>query len=274
VTPPLPQPGTARGRLSARRSPQGRDSRQPSSSIVGGGSRVRRLPGPPTKTALTKAAYRLLRERVVGGELEAGERLQPDVLADEFGISRTPVRDALNQLAGEGLVEIHPRRGTFVARVDQQTVAELYQLRLMIDTFAAEALVPVITPRQKRHLASLLQRMAQQVEGDGYRSYTGYLNADRAFHLGIVELVGNHHLSAFYEEIILPLWLVRAQQEAGLAQDRDAATSLEHHQRILRTLQSGDREAARASVLAHLDFGRRRLDAWLSAPTGREGQST
>ncbi|MDQ6669254.1 MAG: GntR family transcriptional regulator [Chloroflexota bacterium] len=221
---------------------------------------------------MSQTAYQLLRERVVGGEFAAGERLRLDVLARQFGISRTPIREALNQLAEEGLIEIRPRRGTFVAKVDERTVAELYQLRFMIDRFSADMLARTISGRQVRQLARLLRRMAEQVQGERYLNYAAYLEADRAFHLAIVELVGNRRLSALYEEIILPLWLVRAQQEAGFAQDREAATSLESHRRILHALESGDPQVVVAAVVAHLDFGRNQLNAWLQAEHKKEAK--
>src|SRR5437764_12825516 len=91
---------------------------------------------------LTQTIYKLLRDKIANHDYAPGERLQLDPLAIQLGVSRTPVRDALNQLAVEGLVEIRPRRGTFVAQVDRATVAELYQLRLMIDTSVGKLLAP------------------------------------------------------------------------------------------------------------------------------------
>src|SRR5947208_14749604 len=91
---------------------------------------IRAIPG----TRLTETVYKLLRARIANHDFASGERLRLDVLAAQLGVSRTPVREALNQLAVEGLIEIRPRHGTFVAKVDLDAVAELYQMRLMIDT--------------------------------------------------------------------------------------------------------------------------------------------
>src|SRR5579871_6447290 len=76
------------------------------------------------QTRLTQTIYTLLRARLANHDFAPGERLQLDVLAGQLGVSRTPVRDALNQLAAEGLIEIRPRRGTFVAQVDPATIME------------------------------------------------------------------------------------------------------------------------------------------------------
>src|ERR1700682_6002965 len=85
------------------------------------------------QTGLTQTVYKLLHARIANHDYALGERLQLAPLAVQLGVSGTPVRDALNPLAAEGLVEIRPRRGTFVAQVDRDTVAEVYQMRLMID---------------------------------------------------------------------------------------------------------------------------------------------
>jgi GntR family transcriptional regulator, rspAB operon transcriptional repressor len=203
------------------------------------------------QTGLTQTVYKLLRTRIANHDFAPGERLQLDVLATRLGVSRTPVREALNQLAAEGLVEIRPRHGTFVAQVEQNTVAELYQLRLMIDTSVGKLLAGRLTPAQTRTLARLLEKLARQVDGDGYVDYGAYLEADRGFHSAIVRLLGNRRLTALYEEINLPLWLVRAQQHAGWP--RDAQESLAEHRAILAALETRDPLVAAKAMAAHIE---------------------
>jgi DNA-binding GntR family transcriptional regulator len=135
-----------------------------------------------TQTRLTQTIYKLLRTRIANHDFAPGERLQLDVLAPRLGVSRTPVREALNQLAAEGWVEIRPRYGTFVVQVDQNTVAELYQLRLMIDTSVGKLLAGRLMPGQTRTLARLVDKLARLVDGDSYVDYGAYLEAHRAFH--------------------------------------------------------------------------------------------
>ena len=211
------------------------------------------------QSQLTPTVYRLLRSRISSGAFAPGERLQPDLLASPLRVSRTPVRDALNQLASEGLVEVRPRRGTFVARVDQRTVSELYQLRLMIDTFVGQLVVRKLTARQLRQLGRIIERMAALVHGDTYTDYAAYLDCDRAFHSALVRCVGNRRLQALYEEINLPLWLVRAQQAAGMAHDADARRSLDEHRAIFEALADRDAQRVVAAMAAHLERGRARL---------------
>lgn len=203
------------------------------------------------QTRLTQTVYKLLRERIANHDFAAGERLQLDVLATQLGVSRTPVREALNQLAAEGLIEIRPRHGTFVAQVDKDTVSELYQVRLVIDTSVGKLLAQRLTNRQIRTLAGLLDRLVSLVKGETYVDYGAYLEADRAFHSAIVHMLGNRRLSAIYDEINLPLWLVRAQADAGTP--RDARESLAEHRAILDALESRDPDAASAAMAAHIE---------------------
>jgi DNA-binding GntR family transcriptional regulator len=135
--------------------------------------------------------------------------------------------------------------------VDQGTVAELYQLRLIIDTSVGKLLARRLTNAQLGQLRKHINRLSNLVEGDVYLDYGAYLECDRAFHSAIVALLGNRRLMALYEEINLPLWLVRAQQHAGAP--RDARGSLSEHQAILRALETHDPDAVAETMAAHIE---------------------
>jgi DNA-binding GntR family transcriptional regulator len=206
---------------------------------------------PIPATRLTPTVYKLLRGRIANQQFAAGERLQVDVLAAQLGVSRTPVREALNQLAAEGLIEIRPRRGTFVAQVDMRTIHELYQLRLIIDTAVAQLLAARLSTRQLQSLTRLVDRLARLVDGESYVDYGEYLECDRAFHSALVHMLDNRRLVALYDEINLPLWLVRAQEHAGAPQD--ARASLEQHQAILNGFLARDPVATANAMRDHIE---------------------
>ena len=216
------------------------------------------------QTRLNEAVYRRLRGSILEGQLVPGQRLGLEALSQQFGVSRTPLRDALQQLALEGLIEILPRRGTFVARADGRTISELYQLRLMIDSFVSQLLVETLGARQLQRLRHLLQEMELCADGDRYRDYEGYLAADRAFHSALVRFTGNRRLVSLYEEVNLPLWLVRAQREAGMSEATDAQSSLAEHREILRALESRDRERVLRAIAAHIRSSCLKLDVKFS----------
>jgi DNA-binding GntR family transcriptional regulator len=195
--------------------------------------------------------YKLLRARIANHDFAPGDRLRLEAVASQLGVSRTPVREALNQLAAEGLIEIRPRAGTFVAQIDMRAISELYQMRLIIDTSVARLLAPRLTDRHIQSLARLVDKLGLLVDGDSYLDYGAYLECDRAFHSALVRMLGNRRLLRLYDEINLPLWLVRAQRDAGAP--RDAAASLEQHRAILRGLAARDPTAAAAAMTDHID---------------------
>jgi GntR family transcriptional regulator, rspAB operon transcriptional repressor len=234
-----------------------------------------------TQTRLTQTVYKLLRTRIANHDFAPGERLRPDVLSAQLGVSRTPVREALNQLAAEGLVEIRPRHGTFVAQVDMGTVAELYQLRLIIDTSAGKLIAARLTNAQLGALRRRFEKLVELVDGETYVDYGAYLESDRAFHSAIVRVLGNRRLMVLYEEINLPLWLVRAQREAGTP--NDARRSIAEHEAIMRALESRDPGAVAEAMAAHIEASLVRHGVKLTpadhehlvrVPTGVNGRRT
>jgi len=124
-----------------------------------------------------------------------------------------------------------------------------------------------LTPRQTRSLSRLLDKLASLVDGNRYVDFGAYLEADRAFHSAIVRLLGNRRLSALYEEINLPLWLVRAQQDAGAP--RDARGSLAEHRAILRALEARDPQAAADAMAAHIESSQSKLGGQLMSRNGQ-----
>jgi DNA-binding GntR family transcriptional regulator len=134
--------------------------------------------------------YLDLRRRIMVGELLPGTQMSPPELAGRYGVSRTPVRDALNTLAQEGLVEVVPRRGYFVSRITVRDVEEIFELRLILETASAELATARISSEGIDHLAQLSSRY---VAGD-IESYKAYLGENRQFHLAVAEAAGNRLL--------------------------------------------------------------------------------
>jgi DNA-binding GntR family transcriptional regulator len=135
-------------------------------------------------------------------------------------------------------------------------------MRLMIDTSVGKLLARQLTERQIHTLARLLEKLVKLVDGAAYVDYGAYLECDRAFHSAIVQMLGNSRLTALYEEINLPLWLVRAQQDAGAP--RDARDSLAEHQAIWAALAARDPHAAAEAMAAHIESSLGKLGVQLT----------
>jgi DNA-binding GntR family transcriptional regulator len=140
-----------------------------------------------------------LREQILSGELERGSRLPQETLAAELGVSRTPLREALRRLAGEGLVTLQPNYGATVAQLDFGDMRDAWTARLVIEPPAARL-------GAERRPQAELERMqaaidAQRAHGDPASS----LDANREFHLALVATSGNPHLIHLAEL----LWVAR-----------------------------------------------------------------
>jgi len=156
------------------------------------------------KLGITDQVYILLRDRILRRVLLPGERVHIDLLAQELGVSRTPIRDALTRLAGEGLISILPRRGTFVSRPSAKEFLDLLDVRLGLESWAAAKTVERLSEADLQTLAGLQEEMVEAVarlEESPFEHYMSFVELNRQFHRTIVQSSGNEKLSAIYQSI-------------------------------------------------------------------------
>jgi DNA-binding GntR family transcriptional regulator len=182
-----------------------------------------------------------LLERIVAGELSPGSRLRQEALADELGVSRTPLREALARLVSEGLVEFVPNRGATVASRDFTDMENAWRARLVIEPGAARLAA-------ERPEPAAIERMEQTVvrQRSVAEDVTASFALNREFHLTLVAASGNTHLLQFCEL----LWLSRIGVPifARQARDRDQVLAwADDHEAITRAVAAGS--AARAERL-------------------------
>ncbi|MFF8957580.1 GntR family transcriptional regulator [Streptomyces sp. NPDC014894] len=210
-------------------------------------------PAPPAVAAHTVRRHsvrgqilRALRSALADGELVPGEVYSAPALGERFGVSATPVREAMQRLAAEGAVEVVPNRGFRVAARGPRELAEIAEVRAMIEAPVILRLartVPAARWRELRPLACATETAA--AEGDRAR----YAEADRAFHRALLSLGGNAQLvtvaADLHRRSAWPLAAGPAARRADLA--ADAA----QHTALLDALIAGDQEAVRRLVRAH-----------------------
>jgi DNA-binding GntR family transcriptional regulator len=173
--------------------------------------------GEPAADLATRC-YRNIREGIVRRRFLPGERLVPEELARSLGVSRTPVQDALRRLALEGLVEIHPRRGTAVTRVTTKGVAEVSDIRSMIEVHAAAAAAMRASPEDLDTLSRLLTNMDDVLAmADDRAAFEAWSPANAQFHRFLVQLCGNDRLLAMYDSLNPGLSELRVLGGWGLA---------------------------------------------------------
>ncbi len=189
--------------------------------------------------------YAALHERIVEGELVRGTKLRQEALAEELGVSRTPLREALRRLAAEGLVQFHPNRGAHVSDVKVEDVRAAYEARLIVEPGAARL---AATRRPAGQLAALRGAVdAQRESADQLSSYA----ASRAFHLALVRASENEYLIRLAETLWVP-GLAQAIYGKQVERPELLAADLAEHERIARAVEAGDVELAEALTRQHI----------------------
>src|SRR5205814_2487150 len=135
------------------------------------------------------AVYEALRQAIVSSLMKPGERLNVDELAAKLGVSLTPVRSAIQQLATEGLVEILPRSGTFVASLSIQDVEETFDIRCALECLAAEKAVENVSAQDLQRMRQLLRSLRKPLRNENDRTAHELDNSE--LHRIIVKSSGN-----------------------------------------------------------------------------------
>lgn len=195
--------------------------------------------------SVTDQVYAVLRERIASGTIERGSRLHQEDLAKEFGVSRTPVREALRKLAAEGLVDLFANRGARVASANAEDLRSSYETRLVVEPGAARIAA-------ERRLPGPLKRMHAAIaeEAAAGSSADRHYKANRDFHLALIEAAGNAQLVGFMEHVWIGRIGATLYEEApdpGLRADHDA------HARIVAAIEAGDADEAELRVRGHLE---------------------
>jgi DNA-binding GntR family transcriptional regulator len=215
---------------------------------------------------LTEQTYRLLRDRILRRQIKAGARVSVDAIADRVGVSRTPVTDALKRLAADGLVEIVPRRGTFVAGISSRDAAEMFEVRLMIERYAAES--ALASGRASVAIAAmdapLAGMKAANVAGN-YDDYEAFIDHDRRFHLAIVAALDNRRLLQTYEAINSHMYVARAHYIQTVAAAMEAQAE---HEAIYAAFVAGASDRVDLALTSHIDGVRNRIVAIIDREGG------
>lgn len=204
-----------------------------------------RLGAPDGSTrAAGRAVYGELRRRVLTLELQPGTPLSENELAAELGVSRTPIRDALMLLSQEGLVQVFPRIGSFVSRVDPQRVADAQFLREAVELASLDD-VPAVPDADLT--AELQDNIARQRRAEG--DLEEFFRLDELFHQGLMRLAG--HEGTWPAVVAAKAHLDRARR-LGLWEVGSVQVFVEQHASVLDALLRGGAAEARPLMRTHL----------------------
>lgn len=204
-------------------------------------------------TALYQEVAERLRQRIFAHELTPGTWIDEQKLAEQYGISRTPLREALKVLASEGLVELRPRRGCYVTEISRQDLDDIFPLMAMLEgRCAAEAV-----QRMKAVDLGALKEIHDRLELAARNwQIAAFFEANQEFHKKIQELSGNRWLLSVIQDLRKVLKLSRLH---SLSLEGRLQQSLDEHRKIMAALISSDADSAEKLMHDHLLSGREAL---------------
>ena len=199
------------------------------------------------KDAAWRLVYEELRSLIVGMKMPPGSPVREKEIALRFGVSRTPVREALLRLADEGLLEVFPQSGTFVARIPFDELPEAIMLRKVLEMEGVRQATGRLTKSAQLGLASIIE---QQREAAAAGEREQFHCADEAFHARIAAISG---YPGIWKLVLQVKTQVDRFRQLTLLMPQRMFVVIEDHQRILDRMSEGDPERAAAAMAAHLD---------------------
>lgn len=207
--------------------------------------------------SLADQLYRIISNRIIDGHYPAGSRLDPQAIAREFTISRTPVRDALAQLEADSLIETRPRAGTFVVNPTLRDISEVCQVRKGIEWEATGLATPLMSAALLRELRDEIVYAEQEAKAGRFEAF---FESDARLHQEIVEATGNSRLIRVRASLTpFVAWLrVLGGRSGGPHRIHGAC---QDHLDIVDAMLESDADRARAAAAQHLDH----VEAWTVA---------
>ncbi|NJI58003.1 GntR family transcriptional regulator [Microbacterium oxydans] len=202
---------------------------------------------------------RVLRQRIVRGELAPGARITEEALAEEFSVSRGPVRDALTQLSFEKLVEVQRPRGVYIVGLTHDDVDQLYSLRGALEQLALSRAMRVDDDSRWTAMAAAVGRMGEAADAGDHAAFVA---ADLEFHSQIYALADHPRLEGAWNQY-LPTFT--ALLEVTINHDEDLHESSGDHVKLMDVMRSGKPAQAAKVLSEHLDGARERMLAEIAA---------
>ncbi|GBE21981.1 putative HTH-type transcriptional regulator YdfH [bacterium BMS3Bbin01] len=202
---------------------------------------------------LGEQIYQALEAAIVEDRLPPGTELPEVELAEQYGTSRGPVREALRQLSSDGLVVFRPRRGAVVRMLSRKEFLDAYQVREVLEVLAVCLAVPTLTTEQLKVLDGYMERMSTAVFRDDIKMF---FEANTAFHKFFFDHSGNQQLQQLHLQLSRPMARYRRR---SLALRGDLGSSFEEHEKIMAAVHAGDAELAANLTRHHIAVPQQRL---------------
>ncbi|MHA6262275.1 GntR family transcriptional regulator [Arenibacterium sp. CAU 1754] len=210
-----------------------------------------------TRKSLHHELVDRLQTLIINAELEPGSKVPEKLLCDKFGVSRTPLREALKVLASDGLVRLEPNRGAWVTQVTKQEVEEVFPVLGALEALSGELACKHITDTEIEEVRALHDQMMQSYRN---RDLNTYFSINQKIHRAILLAARNKTLTTSCQA--LSLRMQRARYLANMTEGRwyDA---VQEHEKILEYLVAKDGPKLASTLLHHMDAKRASVVRWL-----------
>ena len=195
----------------------------------------------------------LLRQRIFAGkasDMQPGAWIDELKLAQEYGISRTPLREAIKVLAAEGLVTMRMRRGAYVTEVNAKDLSDVFHLMAVLEADAAGTVASTATAAQLQELEALHQQLEKSAKDR--KDHLRFFTLNEAFHIKLLEVANNRWREQMVADLRKVMKLNRAQ---SLTRPGRIEESLAEHAAIMAALKMRDAVGAQAAMRAHIESG-------------------
>jgi len=194
--------------------------------------------------SLKESAYRIIKEKLLNLEYEPGSRIREDLLAQEISMSRTPVREAINQLSAEGFVNNIPRKGVFAIELTPEEIGDLLDVREPLEMLAIEKCIKKISEEHISALENNIKEFEAALLAEDFKTCNVL---DSKFHLEITAVSNNKKLIEFIKEIEDFMQIARGIEKKTNPKMKNELT-LQEHKNILEAIKNRDVEAAKEAI--------------------------
>lgn len=211
---------------------------------------------PPPRLNATEQAYQIIRNNILTGKLEEGERLTETRLSDDLGLSRTPIREAIGRLILEGFIERQTGYNTRVAYFPKDEAEQIYEIRRLLECYSAQRAARLATEEDIAELRRIHAAMKADTPPKDADAYQRLTSANEAFHHTIVGAARSPRLTALMTTALDVSMVVRTY---SMFSQEDLQRSLNHHQEIIQAIEARAPEWAASVMSAHLLAGAARV---------------
>lgn len=194
-----------------------------------------------------------IRDAIISGSLKAGSRVSEPELAERYGISRTPIREAFRQLESEGYLTVIPRRGAVVSEFSQKDVEEFYAIKSILEGYAARRACEKLTDRELARLQTINDRLAELADHNDIKTF---FKAHNDFHDAFIKAADNDKLRELITSLVTRFQRLRLM---SLSLPGRMRISVQEHEKIIEAFRSKDAEAAETLVRKNAEYGGRVL---------------